>query len=426
LSLQFFGLWAIHGKTTNNYQPLKKSITHMTNQEIQERIKILSNQSAYPSVSILFPLHEEGRFTVNTPEHTLKVLMQETYQRLGDIEDDQAIQQIKSRLDSIAKNMNFGESDKSVGIFVSPEHEEVISLPFPVSQNVFIGDNFQIRDLVQARNRLQEYVVLMISQKKILTLRGAGQQLSVIEVPEMPTDMATQFISGNALDTDEIVTDQVDTSIEREAPSDRGNGDQRAWPDQSSIQGVVYDEKVRPYMDRIDNAIGKYLGNEGLQVVLIGVEKVIGHYKKFSKNQDKVIGTVHGNYEVSSPQHIAELAWPLVQQKLEQDKAALLNELDNVSRTLYSGGLVAVWRAAFEGRVRTLIVEDSYQARAAIQDEGYSLILDVAEDYSGPDKVAEDAVDDLIELVFSRAGQVVFVNDGELEKHQRVAAICRY
>jgi len=117
----------------------------MTNQEIQERIKVLSNQSAYPSISILFPLSEEGRPTFNTPEHTLKVLIQETYQRLGAIEDEQALETIKSKLNSIASTMNFAEIDKSqsMGIFVSPEHEEVISLPFQVDQNVFIGANFQ-------------------------------------------------------------------------------------------------------------------------------------------------------------------------------------------------------------------------------------------------------------------------------------------
>lgn len=287
----------------------------MTNQEIQERIKVLSNQTAFPSVSIMFRLAEEGKPTFDTPQHRLKVLLQETYQRLGQVEDEQALELIKNKLDTIAQNMQFEDTVKSMGIFVSPQHEEVMPLPFAVDSNIFIGDNFQIRELVQMRNRLQEYVVLFISQKKMLALRGAGLQLSVIEIPDMPWDMATQVISGNAIDTDEIITDQVDTSIERDAPSDRGNGDQRAAPDQSSIQGVVYDEKVRPYMVRIDNALGKYLTDEGLQVVLIGVEKVVGHFKKFSKNLDKVIGTVHGNYDVSSPQAIAELAWPLVQQK---------------------------------------------------------------------------------------------------------------
>jgi hypothetical protein len=410
-----------------NLQPPKQSVTYMNNQEIQERIKVLSNQSAYPSVSILFPLSEEGRPTVNTPEHTLKVLIQETYQRLGKIEDEQALQSIKTKLNAIAKNMNFEEAGKSLGIFVSPEHEEVMSLPFQVDRNVFIGDNFQIRDLVKAKNRLDEYVVLLLSEKKILTLRGAANKLSVIEVAGMPSDKGdTGFIAGDALDTDEIVPDGIDTSISRDTPSLDAAGDQRAHPDQSSIWGVRNDEKTRPFMVRVDNALGKYLTDEGLRVVLVGVERTLGHYKKFSKYNDKVLGEVHGNYDYAPAQDIAELTWPVVQQKLEEEKATLMKELEEIGREFYVAGITAVWRAAFEGRIRTLLVEENYQVRALAQDEGYSLLLDVPEDSNGSDKVMEDAVDDLIELVMSRAGQIVFVNDGELEKHQQVAAICRY
>ncbi|MDO1447606.1 hypothetical protein Q0590_15155 [Rhodocytophaga aerolata] len=398
----------------------------MTNQEIQERIKVLSNQSAYPSVSILFPLAEAGRPTFNSPEHTLKVMIQETYQRLGAMEDERALESIKSKLSSIAKNMKFEEAGKSLGIFVSPEHEEVMSLPFQVDRNVFIGDNFQIRDLVKARNRLDEYIVLLLSEKKVLALRGAATQLSFVEIPGLPSDKGDPGVSGNALDTDEIITDQIDTSIERDSPSPDGLADQRAHPDQSSIAGVRNDEKTRYFMTRVDNALGKYLTEEGLRVVLVGVDRTLSHYKKFSKYTDKILGEVHGNYDFAPAPAIADLAWPVVQQKLQEEKNTLLNELENIGRNFYVGGIASVWRAAYEGRIRTLLVEENYQIRALAQDEGYSLLLDIPENSNGSDKVMEDAVDDLIELVMSRAGQIVFVNDGELEKHQRVAAICRY
>jgi hypothetical protein len=413
----------------NKYQPLKQSVIYMTNQEIQERIKVLSNQSAYPSVSILFPLSEQGRPTYNTPEHTLKVLIQETYQRLGEIEDEQALQNIKSKLNSIAKNINFEEVDKSqsLGIFVSPEHEEVMSLPFQVARNIFIGDNFQIRDLVMQRNRLDEYVVLLLSEKKILTLQGSAAGLSVVEIPGMPSDKGdTGEIPGAALNTDVILPDGIDTSISRDTPSLDAAGDQRAHPDQSSIWGVRNDEKTRTFMARVDNTLGKYLTEQGLRVVLVGVERTLGHFKKFSKLTDKIMGEVHGNYDFAPSQDIAELTWPVVQQKLQEEKAALMNELEEIGRDFYVSGIVAVWRAAYEGRIRTLLVEENYQTRALAQDEGYSLLLDIPEDTNGSGKLMEDAVDDLIELVMSRAGQIVFVNDGELEKHQRVAAICRY
>lgn len=398
----------------------------MTNQEIQEKLKSLSNQSAYPSVSILLPLETEHTPTFDTPEHKLKVLVQETYQRLSEIEDEQALRTIREKLDNIAGNLKFDNGDKSMGIFVSPDHEEVINLPFPVESNVFIGDNFQIRNLVQVRNQLNEYLTLMISEKKVLALRGSGPSLSVIQIPDMPASMAVQDIPGDALNTNEIV-DDVDTSIETEAPSNRGNGEEDTAPDQSSIQGVSYDEKLRPYMTRIDQALSKYLTQEGLRVVLVGVDKKISHFLKFSKNEDKVLGVVHGNYDYAPPQNIAELVWPIVQNKMQEEKEALLADLqESVGRNLYVGGIVAVWKAAFEGRVRTLLIEENYQVRGLVLDEGYSLGLEIPDNYNGSGRIAEDAVDDLIELVISKAGNVVFVEDGKLSNHQQLAAITRY
>ncbi|QHT69426.1 hypothetical protein GXP67_23670 [Rhodocytophaga rosea] len=398
----------------------------MTNQEIQEKLKSLSNQSAYPSVSILLPLENERTPTFVAPEHKLKVLVQETYQRLSNIEDEQALQTIRQKLDNIAENIKFDNGDKSMGIFVSPDHEEVIKLPFSVESNVFIGDNFQIRDLVQVRNQLNEYLVLMISEKKVLALRGSGPSLSVIQVPEMPASMAEQEVPGAALDTNEI-EDAIDTSVEPDAPSPKGQADEDANSNQSSIQGVSYDEKQRPYLTKIDQALGKYLTQESLRVVLVGVDKKISHFLKFSKNENKVIGTVNGNYDYAPPQTISELVWPVVQNKMQEEKENLLSELqESVGRNLYVSGIDAVWKAAFEGRVRTLLIEENYQVRGLILDEGYSLSLDVPDTYNGPGRIAEDAVDDLIELVMSKAGNVVFVENGKLGDHQQLAAITRY
>jgi len=40
--------------------------------------------------------------------------------------------------------------------------------------------------------------------------------------------------------------------------------------------------------------------------------------------------------------------------------------------------------------------------------------------------VMEDAVDEVIENVIAKGGRVVFVNNGSLEKYNRIAMILRY
>ncbi len=422
--MQYF----LHVKHILNTINLNQLIKHMTNQEIQEKLRVLSGQSAYPSISIFLPVQSEYRFTHEEPEHVLKLLIQETNRRLSEVEDDELLQTMRQKLDTIAGTVKFDNGNKGVGIFVSPEHEEVIALPFPVERNVYVGDNFQVRDLVSAGGRLDEYLVLLLSEKKILTLRGAGPQLSVIEVPDMPSDKSdTGFVAGNALATDEIITDQIDTSIERDTPSLDAAGDQRAHPDQSSIWGVRNDEKTRNFMVRIDNAMGKYLDQEGLRVVLVGVDKALGHFNKFSKNTGKILGTVTGNYDFAPTEKIAELVWPVVQNKVAEEKENLLSELEeSIGRNLYESGIVSIWRAAIEGRIRTLIVEDNYQIPAVLMEDGYTLALEVPDNYTGPGQVLNDAIDDVIEKVLATAGKVVFVEDGKLAKHQQIAAITRY
>jgi hypothetical protein len=180
-------------------------------------------------------------------------------------------------------------------------------------------------------------------------------------------------------------------------------------------------------MVRVDQALGKYLDQEGLRVVMVGVDKTLGHFNKFSKNTDKILGTVTGNYDFAPSEKIAELVWPVVQNKLAEEKEAILHELEeSIGFNLYGSGLVSVHKAAVEGRIRTLLVEKSYQPQAILMEDGYTLALDVPENYAGPGQVLHDAADDLIELVLDKAGKVVFVEDGDLSKHQQIAAIMRY
>lgn len=400
----------------------------MITQEIQDKLMELSNQSSFPSVSILLPIQPEGTSTYDNAAHKLKILIQETHRKLNELAaDEEAMQQIRQRLANVANTIDLNGNNAGLGIFVSPERQEIVPLPFPVEQSVHVGDSFQIRDLLHARSRLQEYVALLISEKKVLSLRGAGMWLSVVEIPDMPADMADTGVAGAALDTDEIVTDQVDTSVEPDSPSLDGRAEQTSAPNQSATQGVRNDEKTRHFMVRIDQALSNYLTEENLRVVLIGTDSRLGHFKKFSKHVDKIIGVVTGNYDFAPSQTIGELTWPVVQEKLREEKHALLQELEEaVGRQLYVSGIPQVWRAAVEGRIRTLLVEENYKQRALLQDDGYTLDMEVPDEYAGTAQVKEDAVDDLMEIVLSKAGNVVFVEDGQLANHQHLAAITRY
>jgi hypothetical protein len=70
-----------------------------------------------------------------------------------------------------------------------------------------------------------------------------------------------------------------------------------------------------------------------------------------------------------------------------------------------------------------LLVEEDYHFPGRTDETDQHLFA--AEDPTAPD-VMPDAVDEIIETVLAKQGKVVFVENGQLEQHQRIAMVLRY
>jgi ribosomal protein L30E len=113
-----------------------------------------------------------------------------------------------------------------------------------------------------------------------------------------------------------------------------------------------------------------------------------------------------------------------MQEHLARQRREVLQELDAaVSAGKYASGIDAAWRLAQEGRGAVLVVEENFHYPARLDVSG--LRLTPVSELAGPE-VFDDAVDELIETVLGKSGKVVFVEDGALAGHQRLAMILRY
>jgi hypothetical protein len=84
--------------------------------------------------------------------------------------------------------------------------------------------------------------------------------------------------------------------------------------------------------------------------------------------------------------------------------------------------LEGVWQLAQEGRGKLLLVEKNYHVPAVLTDTGHLQIVD----QPGGTDVMDDAVDEIIEVVLGKGGNVAIVDDGTLTHHQQIALILRY
>ena len=118
------------------------------------------------------------------------------------------------------------------------------------------------------------------------------------------------------------------------------------------------------------------------------------------------------------------MVWPLVNASLAEKRRQVLSELDQaIGERKVVSTIGEVWRLAHEGRGSRLLVEEDFHYPARVDETG--MHLTPAEDLAAPE-VLDDAVDVLIETVLGKQGQVTFVENGELEAHQRIALILRY
>lgn len=99
----------------------------------------------------------------------------------------------------------------------------------------------------------------------------------------------------------------------------------------------------------------------------------------------------------------------------------VLAELDAArGRREYAGGLDEVWRAAKEGRIHLLAVEEHH--RAVVRDHGDHLEPAEASDLDARD----DIVDEIVEQALETGAEVRFVRDDSLADAARIAAVLRY
>jgi stalled ribosome rescue protein Dom34 len=159
-------------------------------------------------------------------------------------------------------------------------------------------------------------------------------------------------------------------------------------------------------------------------IVIAGVERNISLYKEITKYNGNIIAEVTGSYEKSSIPEAAKKVWPEVKKYFGQERIKKLNELAEAEgRQGAAYGVEQCWKMAKEGRGKTLLVEINYSFQAKVDSSGYELTEAVD---PGSHDGMEDAVDELIELVISKGGDVCFYENGALEKYNHIALIARY
>ena len=135
-----------------------------------------------------------------------------------------------------------------------------------------------------------------------------------------------------------------------------------------------------------------------------------------------IVGMLAANHDKTPPSVLGKLVWPVFESGATVRRTEALVELDRaVGVHRHASGIDQVWRAAVGGKCRTLLVEKAFKYPADLSADGLRLLP-----YTGKGAAAlDDAVDAVIERVLGAGGEVYFYPPGDLDVHQKIAAVLR-
>jgi hypothetical protein len=179
------------------------------------------------------------------------------------------------------------------------------------------------------------------------------------------------------------------------------------WTGDFGVDSGRYDKRqAREFLHQVDESLEAIIGDNELPLVIAGVERNLAAFGKTSKHKDRLIATVEGSYEKTPVAELSQIIWSAARKGFDSKRKEVLDQLENaVGAKQFASGIDGVWRMAQEGRVATLLVEEGFRYPASVSDDGLS-IKGIPENYTH--NTVSDAVDEIIETVLRRSGEVVF------------------
>ncbi len=359
----------------------------------QHDVRLLQQIRNYPAVTITLPTHRIAPQNRQDPIRVRNLVNEATNRLLGEF-SRREISPLLTRLEELTNSIDYRFALDGLALFVGQDIARAVYLPFAVKERVVVDETFFTRDLVLNLHRSPRYWVLALSEQPTRLYEGLRDTL--IEVQE----------EGFPL---------VHT----------GPGGSGALPGGAGVSRSAYrDERHRQFFRQVDETLKVFMRDDPLPLALVGVDRYLAFFDQVTSHKSAIVTTVTGSHDKTPAHELAKIVWPMVKANYAAERQQTLQELDRaVSERRVVSTVGEVWRLANEGRARLLAVEEDYHVPARLDPSGTHLIP--VDDATEPG-VIDDAVDEIIETVMNKGGQVRFMDNGQLDRYSRIAVILRY
>jgi hypothetical protein len=355
-------------------------------------------------VSIIMPTHNLSPERQNNPVELKKAVNQAKEYIANNYKKEQAAPLAKA-IDDLTEQVDFTHSSGGLGIFVSAGVQQVIHFSFPVAEKIIVSDSFEVRDIFYEMNYASPYYFLLLTEKDARLFEGRLDKLKEVKDKNFPKEYHESYVY----------------SVPSQGSSYLGSVFTKAFEKDKSILEEI---RHQQFFRAVDEVLNDYPLHEK-PLLVAAVTKELSSFRKVSHHADKIAGLIDGNYTYNSLPEIEKKVWDKMKGILDERKVQLIKGYEEkIGEGRGVEGLEEVWQAAAAGRGMKLLVEKDFKKPGFVENgDGYLLHLMPPKT---PHKTLSDAVDDLIEMVLDKNGEIVLVDNDALKNHQHIALITRY
>jgi hypothetical protein len=371
----------------------------MNNQDVD----LLLAQNGKPCISITVPTAKYGRARTQNPELIERAINRARLLLEHSAWPKSETKLLDYRLDQLNDNLEFIRLQEGLAIFLSADFFKIQLLPFQVKEKVILAERFELRDLIYYDQFLQPYYLLALSKKRVRLFKGSGRDLQEIINNDFPKKYTEEY--------------------EYERPS-IGSPSSSGLKSFERDKSVMENIRTSDFFRHADHLLSKYI-KDGEYLFVAGVNEELADFDRISHHLPNIAGKIQGNFDIDAVHPLAETAWSIIKEKVRTTHSKLVAKIDDdFGSDLALEGIRNIWRAAREGRGRTLLLEKDYHAAGYIHpsDPDHLLLTPPVGDY----EIISDATNDIIRIVQEKGGEIKILENGDLKDHEHIALLLRY
>jgi Bacterial archaeo-eukaryotic release factor family 3 len=371
--------------------------------ELEQAYTAMRQEKGKVCISIVVPTHRLS------PERRVDQLeVQKAIDKVRDYMEgkypDEVMEPLLARLDELYGTIDFNHQPEGLGLYVSENIKLAVPFPYHVEEKVLVSNKFDARDILYKLNYGNTYFVLVLSEKKASLFEGNWGQLDEVKDYNFPIYYREAYAYERPVRSSTLAGSAHVKSFEK---------------DKSFMEEI----RITGFFRSVDQALNEYLLGIA-PLIVMAPKKELSWFEEVSAHRKLIIDKIPGNYEYRTVHEIAELAWPAMWKYLTNERMHM--------KEIFSGeignhrgvnGIQEVWKAASEGRGFKLLVEKDFKKPGFVESGKPHLFL---RQPVAPHAVLPDVVNDVIEMVLDKNGQIFFTDNGTLKEYNHIALITRY